>query len=426
MARLLALPQELHLHIDLFLDFGTKVRLSATCKQYRVHFAPEIFKTIRLTSDESVATSALAAIETHGEYTSRIEFNCHCRPNDELTAPALPLAAAKVLQGHLTPNLGTVSLKFGFDFDHDNEWDDHSGSWSIYLFEDEESEGYVREREQTWQWRALMNETWQALAGNFHVRELIMDEFIPKWTSTFRTDRFHQFLSRLESATFNIFGMDNGAGWKTNTVYGYIGFLRALDAPFFHHMTALKHLAIHARDPLGLEGFHHIPLALKPDDLPMLESLRLHNCFVGPELVSFIRGHAQVLKSLDIKECVSGGDGRGMADNAIYWAEFFDSVYEAKPVLTKLIAGGGKAPLTSDEEFEPQYQYIDEPDSVQEIRQKLRDDPALRLFGYGYLDGKYGMFFLLEDENVAQFNNGHDQRAYHRLMGLVNENAAAA
>ncbi|EHK24797.1 uncharacterized protein TRIVIDRAFT_215676 [Trichoderma virens Gv29-8] len=429
MACLSALPQELTLQIFQLLEVGDKIRLSATCKHYRAQLAPEIFKTIRLTNDERVAQSALAAIEAHGEYTTRIEFKGHCEYDSDRTEPALPPAAARVLQGHLTPNLRTVSLGFTFDFEDGDEWDeghpDASGGMSIYLFEGEESEEYVRERERTWQWRALMNETWQALIANIHVRELILDKLIPKWTSTFRTEEFRQLLSRLEFATFNILGTDNGAGWKTNTVWGYVAFLQELDTSFFHHMTGLKHLTIRAKDPLGLEGFRHIPLALKPEDLPLLESLKLMRCFVGPELVSFIRGHKQVLKSLDVKECVSAGES-GSADNGISWAEFLDQVYEAKPALTELIAGGGRAPLTREEEFTPDYQFKDEPEDIQEIRRKLKADPRLRLFGYGSLDDKYGMFFLDEDANEEEFKSGNDQKAFDRLMGHVNQNAAKA
>lgn len=428
MSRLSALPQELALQIFCLLETGDKVRLSATSKQYRAQLAPEIFKTIRLTNDERVARSALEAIETHGEHTTRMEFRCRCGPNDEITAPALTPAAAKVLQGHLTPNLRTVSLKFEFDFD-DDEWDeghpDAFGGVSIYLFEGVESEEYVQEKEKTWQWRALMNETWRALAANIHLKELILDGLIPKWTSTFRTEEFHQLLSRLEVATLNIFGMDNGAGWKTNTVWGHCEFLWNLDTSFFHYMTGLKHLTVHAWDPLGLEGLRHIPLALKPEDLPLLESLKLTRCFVSPELISFIHSHAQVLKSLDIKECVAA-NGYGLAENGISWAEFFDKVYEAKPALTELIAGGGDVPLTPEEKYQQDYQLQNEPEVIQEIRRKLKADPRLLLFGYGYLDDKYGMFFLDEEANEERFRGGNDQKAFDRLMGLVNENAAKA
>ncbi|KAL7946743.1 hypothetical protein V8C42DRAFT_318694 [Trichoderma barbatum] len=431
MARLSALPQELTLQIFRLLEVGDKVRLSATCKQYRAQLAPEIFKIIRLTNDERTARSALGVIEAYGEYTTRIEFTGHCGPKDEMTAPALTPAAAKILQGHLTPNLSTVSLKFNFNFDDDNEWDrghpaaSASKMTSILLFECVESNAYIQEREKIWQWRALMNETWRALAANIHIRELILDELIPKRTSTFDTEEFRQFLSRLKFATFNIFGMDLGVGWggSTNTMRGYCEFLYNLDTYFFHHMTGLKRLTIHASDPLGLTGHHYIPLALSPEDLPLLESLKLERCFVSPELVSFIRGHTKVLKSLDVKECVSG-EGYYFAYNGISWSEFFDRVYEAKPTLTELIAGSGSnVPLTS-EEGSRGYQFKDEPEDIQEIRRKLKADPRLRLFGCGQLDDKYGTLILDEDANEEEFNDGNAQRAFDRLMGLVNENAA--
>ncbi|OBT71291.1 hypothetical protein VF21_10626 [Pseudogymnoascus sp. 05NY08] len=417
MASLPALPHELFLHVSKQLQLIDLARLSATCKRYRTQFLPEIFKTIRFGNSEASARSALVAVEAHGDYTSRIEFTCHSEPDDELTSPSLPLAASKILEGHLTPNLRTVRLKFDFDFDDGEIWDNNAGGFGgIDLFEEAEDEDLVREEEQKWKWRALMKETWEVLAANDSVRELIIEDFVPKWTSTYCTDEFRQFLSRLESAAFNILGMDNGAGWMTNTQDGYIEFLSGLDAPFFHHMSGLKHLRIKAGDPMGLDGWRCIPLPLKPEDLPVLQSLELENCFVGPELVSFIESHAQVLRSLDVKECFSAGAGGATADNAIYWAKFFDGIYEAKPSLTEFIAGGDDVSLA----------YYNDPDTetVQDIRQKMEASPALKLFGYGHLSDKYGSLHYDIEGNVQQFINGDDQKAYDRLMGHIKENAA--
>lgn len=422
MASLSALPQELTLQVLQLLEFGDKISLSATCKYWRAQLAPDIFKTIRLTNDESFARSVLSAVEAHGQYTTSIEFKSCCGLSVELTAPALTPAATKVLQGHLTPNLRTVSLNFDFDFDHEEAWDTVEGG-SIYVFQDAESEEHVREREEAWQWRALMKETWRALAANMHGTELIIDGFIPKRTSTFRTEEFRRFLSRLESASFDLIGLDNGAGWRTNTMDGYMDFLADLDTSFFHHMTGLKHLTIIASDPIGLDGHRHTPLALKPGDLPLLESLKIRRCFVGPELVSFIHDHAQVLKSLDIKDCVSGSINSS-ADYGITWTGFFDAVYKAKPALTELIAGVSY--LQSDDELQPDYRFEDEPENFQEIRRKLKADPSLRWLAYGHIDDKYGWLCLDEDTNEEQFESGNDQRAFNRLMSLVNENAAKA
>lgn len=416
MASLSALPLEVSLQITKQLELIDQVRLSATCKGYRTQLSPEIFKTIRFGNSEALASSALAAVKAHGEYTSRIEFTCHSNSDDELTAPSLPLAASKVLEGHLTPNLHTLRLRFDFDFDDGDEWDNRANGGSIWLFQEVEDDDFVKEEEGEWKWRALMKETWEALVANGYVRELILDDFIPKWTSTFGTDKFRQFLSQLESATFNILGFDNGVCWRTNTQFGYTEFLEGLDASFFHHMTALKHLHIQAGDPLGLEGMNHIPLALKPEDLPVLQSLKLENCFVGSNLVSFIQGHTQVLRSLDVAACLSAGNGGATADTSLYWAELFTEIYKTKPSLTEFIAGDVGVLLA----------YDDEPVSerVQGIRQKLKASPLLRLFGYGYLSDKYGSLHYHVDYNVDQFINGDDQRAYDRLMDLVKENVA--
>lgn len=427
MASLSALPQELAIQVRQLLEAGDKVSLSATCKYWRAQLAPDIFRTIRLTNDERVARSVLSAVEAHGQYTTTIEFKSRCGFGAESMPPALPPAAVKVLQGHLTPNLKTVRINFDYDFNSDEAWDTFEAG-SIYVFQDSETEEYVREMEEAWQWRALMNETWRALAANMHVRELIIDDFVAKWTSTFRTEEFRQFLSRLESARFDFLGLDNGVGWKTNKMPGYMDFISELDSSFFHHMTGLKHLTIIASDPIGLEGNNHTPLGLKPGYLPLLESLKIRRCFVGPELVSFIQDHAQVLKSLDIRDCVSGGtvdpEDYSSADNGITWTEFFDAVYKAKPALTGLNAGVGY--LLNEGDLEPDYRLEDYPEDWPEIRQKVKADPSLRLLVYGSLDSKYGGLSLDYEVNEEQFERGNDQRAFNRLMGLVNENAAKA
>ncbi|EHK47250.1 uncharacterized protein TrAtP1_010093 [Trichoderma atroviride] len=427
MASLSALPPELASQVFQLLEAGDIISLSVTCKYWRAQLAPDIFRAIRLTNDERVARSVLSAVEAHGQYTTSIEFKSRCGLNAELMPPALPPAAVKVLQGHLTPNLKTVSINFDYDYGSDEAWDTLEGG-SIYVFRDAETEEYIREREEAWQWRALMNETWRALAANMHVRELIIDNFVTKWTSAFRTQEFRQFLSRLESASFDFLGLDNGAGWRTNTMGGYLEFISELDSSFFHHMTGLKHLTIIASDPIGLEGHNHTPLALNPGDLPLLESLKIRRCFVGPELVSFIEEHAQVLKSLDVKDCVSGFSTNpadfDSADDGITWAEFFDAVYEAEPALTDLNAGFGY--LRNEDELEPDYRFEDEPENFQEIRRKLKADPSLRWLVYGYIDDKYGWLCLHDEANDEQFGRGKDQMAFNRLMGLVIENAAKA
>jgi hypothetical protein len=262
---------------------------------------------------------------------------------------------------------------------------------------------------------------------NEDVRELVIDLFVPKWTSTFFTQEFRQFLSRLETATLSILSLHDMSGEQTNTTLGFVEFLCNLNVSFFHHMDHVEYLHINTGDPLGLSGKHHIPLALQPGDLPLLRSLKLERCFVCPELVSFIRGHAKVLKSLDIEGCDSAADGPATASFALgslYWAEFLDQVYEAKPSLTHLVAGSGSELLAPGADPSLDFDSADEAEDIKDIRRQLAADPELKLFRYAFLDDQFGMFFHNDDQNVKQFVKGNDWRAYRRLMGLVNENAA--
>ncbi|KAK8023419.1 hypothetical protein PG991_006658 [Apiospora marii] len=432
MASLSRLPPELSLQVFSYLNFGDKVQLSATCKEYRRHFAPEIFATIRFTNEENIAQSALAAVKAHGKHTVRIEFTPSTSgPGEEpFAAPALVPAASELLQGRHTPNARAVQIHFAFDFDNNDYWN-NCNDCGIYVFEEEEDEDDVEDREQNFHWRALMSETWAALSENVYVTDLTVKELVPKSTSAFLASEFCDFLGRFESATLSIWGSDDGAGRKSCTTTAYVEWLSDdLGGAFFRHMANLKHLAVHASmcGPLGCDGLHHIPLGFKSGDLPVLESLTLTNCYVGPELVHFLCEHAAVLKRLDIDDCVSAGANSFTADNPLSWAEFFNRLCDLQPsALAELVVGGAHAPLTVDWDDTCDGEEISaEAREVRQVRQKLEEEPGRKLFAYYYQDDKYGTFLSMEEEIRQAFLRGDDQRAYDRLMGLVRQNAARA
>jgi hypothetical protein len=58
--------------------------------------------------------------------------------------------------------------------------------------------------------------------------------------------------------------------------------------------------------------------------------------------------------------------------------------------------------------------------------QKIASNPKLKIFGYKYLWDLKGEDIHAWGENVERFNIGDDQRAYDRLMGFVEANAAKA
>ncbi|KAM0515085.1 hypothetical protein ACHAPE_006408 [Trichoderma viride] len=409
MASFIALPHELSLHIISFLNFSDKVHLSATCRSYRAQLIPDIFNEISFTNEE--APSALAAVEAHGQYTKTIDFACQCYHEDSPppTGPSLPPAACKVLKGLLTPNLHTVKLRFEFDLDEED-----LDPFDFYDYPEDADRVRMSERQDMW--RALMNETWEALVGNALVRELILDELPAKWTSTYYTNAFHRFLNQLESATIYILGMQS-TDWRVSITNGYEDFLRRLGAGFFRHMDRLKHLHLRATDPLGLAGgsLPYKELPFRPEDLPALQSLTLENCFVSPELILFIKLHAQVLKTLRLNESFCGEN--------LSWVEFFDQVYEVKPSLAELVYRDNKAQAMMDDEEDV---WPDEEPDYLRVRQRLKADPTLNVFRRGYLDADTGLLFFDFGGDLKRCNRGDDQRAYIRLMGLVNRNRAEA
>ncbi|KAK8085884.1 hypothetical protein PG997_007155 [Apiospora hydei] len=353
MPSLAQLPRELSFQVFSYLTHRDKVRLSATCHEYHTHLATAIFKTIRFTNEEAVAQSALAAVKAYGQHTTRLEFTPVAWWNDEPAVPALNPAAAELLSGRHTPNARAAQMRFAFDLNNFEEWDEMGAGLDAFTYS--ENADQVAAKERKWKWRALVSESWAALSENEHVRDLTVNELIPKSASAFRSSFFRRFLARLESATLRIWGGDcvGSSGhvftgyveWLWNTREGSLG----LGTDILRHMRNLKQLEIHAADTgfLGGTGTHNIPLyALAPDSLPALQSLTLTNCLVGRELVEFIRGHAGVLTSLNVADCASLGDMDGPGEHSQSWVTFFDEVHSIKPAvaLTELVAGGTKAP----------------------------------------------------------------------------------
>ncbi|CAN8095615.1 unnamed protein product [Discula destructiva] len=442
MARLNTLPAELFLPISSYLELNDRARLSSTNSAFRSLLAPSVFQSIHFTNKAQV-DGLLRATEKYGHCTTHLRFTGQVpipdddddddddgeERNREVVKPVLSSAAAALLSGRHTPNLQTVVLKFDFNFnDYDTVWDSNPDALdgnSIYVFDVAEDDDYVEQSETKYLWRALMNEAWAALATNRSVTGLSLPGFVPKRTSTFSTVEFKSFLGRLESLSIKPIGGDNGAGWKINKSFGYVAFMEELDELFFAHAHQLKHLSLKAsrQAPIGGTDYNHINLPLSPRHLPALESLTLKNCFVSARLKAFLGAHARTLKALKLRACVASPSAS--ADSPCIWQEFFDGMAAAQPALTELIVDcESNAPLTRDEQYCQPTEGEEEDDEIKQIRQSLDEQDSLMLFGYAYLDDKYGTFYMSPDENVASLKDGSDQRAYENLMEIVTKNAA--
>ncbi|KAH8680693.1 hypothetical protein BX600DRAFT_428677 [Xylariales sp. PMI_506] len=418
MASFADLPSELALEIAEYLEHRDKIHLSATSPKFRTLLASQIFETIRFTNDEVVAKSALAAAERYGDYTIHLEFEGVSEPNEAVTTPVLPLAAAQLLQGQHFRNLHTMKICFRFDF-WEGDWLDPPsvrGNHRIDMFKEVETTENVEAQERNKKWRALMNETWLVLSSTKHIKRLTVEGLIPKWTSAFRTEAFHQFLGRLESATISVLNLDAYSSLIENA-QGYAEFVESLDLIFFQHMRALKHLSLCASQDEGSSLY--VALSLKPGDLPALESLKLENWFIAPELVLFLEGCAKTLKALELVDCASGNEGFDH-DYYITWSQFFDQVYKTGPCLSKFVVDWN-FPLISGKEM--RNESYKNAEAAQEVHRMLKAHSRLRLFNYSYAGRFFEFRWSVEKTTVDKFNEGQDQLAFDRLVALVQQNA---
>ncbi|KAK7931163.1 hypothetical protein PG985_001875 [Apiospora marii] len=417
---ILTLPRELSQQILGQLPFRDKVRLSATCKEYRAYLVPEIFATIRFTSREKSANSALAAVKSLGEHTTCIEFTCKAY-SAELPDLRLPPAAKELLAGRHMPNLHTAYLDFWFDFSPWADNRDHSRYFGRPVRGEPDPRAVKFKN-----WQIKEDETWQALSMNQHIKTLTVNCLNPATRFDFNNDDSRNFLARLESANFCIQRVHNDEMCdNTITFSDYLNFFEAkMDSLLLSHMHNLKRLGIWAPETGWEDGYDsqvRIGVGLLPGTLPVLESLKLVNGVISKELVSFIHDHTHSLTFLDLEECVSSLN----SDNAsgVSWAEFFDQIYEAGPLLARLIVRDIGMPLVTGE-----YE-LEEDDwdfqLIQEARRQLKSQPSLKVFGYSSKVSRHRHIYSGDYADSAnQLILGHDQRAYERLMDLVNKNDA--
>ena len=310
--------------------------------------------------------------------------------------------------------------------------------WSIYIFENSETQQEAQEREVEFPWRAVMKRAWECLETSAAVKSLKIMNLPPIMSTAWCSSAWRGFLGRLEHFSLGVWGGDNGAGWEANTAWGYTDFLGNVAGRFFlDHLVSTTDLSIvaHVNNPWGCEGMRHAPLPLTPRQLPNLQRLHFTNCIVDPALTDFLTSHAKIITELSLTGCASC-DGDGLSENGIPWAFLFTSLATSDPVLQRLTVTCGAVPLTSDEQFprpgmhDPEtgafIPQSDEEEPVRLLREKLRNHPEFRLFRYIYLDDKYGTAYDSEEQNVEKGQLGEDYASYQRLLDIVQKNADKA
>ena len=441
MARFSDLPNELLDNIVVDLDHGSLLRLSSASKSLRATLAPRVFKAIRFSTTPKVADSALAAAKKYGRYTEKL---CFVGPETE-TDPSpkwdhskdkrvpitLPSSGRELLErrAELFPNLASCSVALtGYILD---DWTSDGADEEDLTDLQVEWEGEaecerVRGLEQVEGAYRLVRDVLTSLArgGTRDGEHLFLDEWFPRWSSVFETSEWSAYLGRLDSFDMFVYGWGNGAGWHCNHQSKYCDEFQQLASYFFHHLASVTKVKLTASEmaPLGID----VLLELQPATMPRLEHLELANVFLNSSLVNFIAeaNTKHSLRSVTLRGAVAA-NWSWTGFPTLSWIAFFNTLVERGVRLDSFVLET-IAPLTREEEF-PSGASMDEiysldPPEVAEIRQTLKNNPDRRLFGYSYIDDKYGMWFFDEEENVRSFCDGEDQRAYDAFMKTVKQN----
>ena len=311
------------------------------------------------------------------------------------------------------PNLETVILEFPFKW---NNFEDPRDS-----LDEAETAEQVRVAEERNGWRTLMAQSFNALADNNKIgfQHLELRQLAPYEVSTFNSEKFHKLLNAVKRFSLSLRGWENGAGWNLNTMPAFGNFARKLDTWFFNHLHSVEHLVFEASDtaPIGLDpGRYHAHLALKPDQMPLLRSIKVVDLFVCPELVVFLTAHLQALEELRMYDCRGAMEVDNEDTEGVSWHKFFNALLDGSPSkLRKLVV----------EWFEEvEYEAWEDVERYEKVCAILRDDPNRILFNYSILDDKYGMVFHDENQIATSFFEGKDQDAYENLVAVVSENRA--
>ncbi|KAJ3496154.1 hypothetical protein NLG97_g2864 [Lecanicillium saksenae] len=340
----------------------------------------------------------------------------------------------------------------GFDFDLENgeKWVDRDESGVFcgnYIFEHAENEEEVREAEAIHQWRALMNDAWRALAGNMLVTELIIEQFLPKWVSYFRTDEFCRFLSRLHSVRMSIYGESDGAGWGSNRVEGYDEAIGEVSDIFFRNMKNVRTLTLIA-SPYGAFGGSDslsVQLPLKPTHLPELQEFYLGNAFLDDDVVAFIHQRSQTIRHLDLSGCMGDAYSR---EGLGTWSSLFSQLQTMElPKLVSFSAGGRIMPCPRsfwkrggpvswgglgiahdwvDDLADSDTAYHESDNEWTNDQRKLwryiKSNSKIQPFQYCLLDDECGYISACASRTLESAQDGRDQIAYESLLKYVHQN----
>jgi hypothetical protein len=305
------------------------------------------------------------------------------------------------------------------------------------MFYDPESPDDIHTAEEDEGWRALMLKSFDALSKNTtsSIEEFEIKRLVAKEVSAFTSKDFHGFLGKLKTFSVSLHDWFNGMALRMNMQPGFTPFAEKLDNYFFNHLQSTTDFSLKADEtaPLGMDlSVHHVHLALRPSQLPLLRKLALKYIHICPELVDFLIAHLETLEELVMTHCQCSLPMLDEDTESMHWYELFDALAEKQPprlrklemMPTQQVGEKSLDNFDDESKLRKLYEMIAaEPKKIlfRKTRELLVEDPERRLFAYANYD-EYGTLMRDAMEELESLLKGEDQRAYDRLMAIVEGN----
>ena len=426
LSRLSKLQPELQLMVVSHVWQQDLINWSSTSSNFRSLLAPYIFTSVTLRNTEKSGFSVdLIAKSNYRQYVRDFSFE-GTAPGDEEdgftdTEEILPDVVESVLSNlSQFPTLESVRIEFPLDF-----CDGWGGGQELF-HDDETPEKRVRDEGEE-AWRALNTKVYAALARNINpsFKKLTLEALLPREASSFSTPEFKALLGQMTHFTLSCW-TDDDSHYRTVTRYGCVYYTERFDTLFFNHLTSVTHLSISGVGmPMGALGGS---LKLNRFQMPLLRSLHLEGIFICRELVEFLTSHAQTLEILHLDDCHAAAHTFGDQSDCITWDDLFTPLSNSKPTrICEFRVEPDGTQLCHEIELFDDYRSSKEiKDEAARALEHLKTHPERRLFAYSYIDDKYGFVGGDKEGNLQSFRAEIDQRAFDRLMGIVERNAAKA
>ncbi|KAE8372469.1 hypothetical protein BDV26DRAFT_301894 [Aspergillus bertholletiae] len=401
------------------------ISLSTTCKLLRELLAPSIFANLELYNTLKSARSIAAISEgRHAACVKTLRYVGICETNQQNSPleDVYPPEINKVLSNlHLFSSLDKLVIEFPFDYE-DNLLFEYLQD-DIFVPEDAPQE----ERENTW--RGLMAASFRAIVSNYthssssqrlplsvEIRDLNI--FM---VSVFTDEVFRTFLSQLKTFHLSLRRWDNGVGWVMITQRIFRDFSHYLGPFFFHHLAAVEDFSFDPQEtaPLGNGGQPYCEdIGLRHTTLPKLRNITLNNVILCEELRDFLIRHSATLESITFWDCFASDEPREYGE-PVDWGELFTTLTrECFPRLTDFEVAWKQSELQMlelDREW-------NDPEQVQQVRDKLDREPDSKAFPYCEVDCKYGVRYSDYTATQIAFLKGANYQGFRDLMAMVEGN----